>query len=220
MKAMRRLTATIMGSMDWMVSQIENHEALVNAALREANEATARAKVQLARVRQDGEQMRKRLVDLREECDRWEQRARSTAMIDEGRALECLKRLKRGRSDNGILEQQERSHAALERQLSEDVRQLEDRLQKLRQQRNVMRTRESRAEALRAMQGHDSSLLGEIDAIFERWESKVTEYEVGATLHGTECDELARDFDEAESQRELKAELQKLIEMPRVSTQS
>ena len=217
MKRIKKLTTSILASFDWMVSQVENHEALVTAAIREACEATARAKVQLARVRQDGQNMRRRLVELQENERLWKERALKTAEADEKKALECIRRQKRVLREIGELETQERAHAGLEKQLSEDITKLDEKLSRLRQQRNLLRTRESRAEAVRVLQSEDSSLLTEIDDIFERWESKITQYEIEGESASGAGDSLESEFAETEQEDELRAELQRLRESPELT---
>ena len=53
MGALFRWTSGFASRIDAMVSQIENHDALVSAAVRDAREARARAVVQVKRVRED-----------------------------------------------------------------------------------------------------------------------------------------------------------------------
>ena len=57
MKTLKRLSTTVVSSFDWMISQVENHESLVNAAISEIQEAGARATVQLKKVKHDGAAM-------------------------------------------------------------------------------------------------------------------------------------------------------------------
>jgi hypothetical protein len=67
MHRLRVWTASLLSRVDWMVSQIENHEAVARSAIEDVRQAAARAKVQLARVRQDGEALRKRVAEQRQE---------------------------------------------------------------------------------------------------------------------------------------------------------
>jgi len=211
MKTLRRLTTTIVSSFDWMISQVENHDALVDAAIREVQQAGARATVQLKKVRQDGLNMRKRLQDLREAQELWSSRALQTAGVDEKRAIECLRRKKRTELEIASLEEEERQHAKIEKQLGIDLRLVEEKLETLKSQRNLLRTRQSRAEALRAAQGQDSSLIGEIDGILERWESKVGEYEAMTERSRDREDDFTHEFVTAEEESALKEELARLI---------
>jgi len=210
MKTIRRLTTSIMSTVSAGLSQIENHEGLVTAAIAEANQATVRAKVQSQRVRNDGLKLRARLIELHNAEQAWKERAVKCAAEDEAKALECVKRLKRSQREIAMLEIQVRQHSETERQLTEDVAQLESRLGNLKIQRNLMRSRESRADAVRAIQSHEVGVLGEIDEIFERWECKVAQYEVESQSSTLASDDLEHEFIQVEEQAELRAELARL----------
>lgn len=212
MKAIKRWTTSITASFDALISQVENHDALVSSAIREMQEAGTRAKVQLSRVKRDGEKLRRRLAELHSSEEQWKERALQCAPLDEQRALECLRRQKRVQREIGELEEQSREHARIERQLSDDMKVVEDKLTKLTQQRNLMRTRQSRAEALRIVREDDSSLLYDIDDIFERWESKVTQYECEGGCGGADNDALEEEFVSQEEEQELRAQLKALRE--------
>ncbi len=214
MKTIRRWTSALTSSFEWMISQVENHEALVTSSMKDVQEAGARAQVQLKRMRLDGQQMRKRLADLREQVELWCSRAKASADVDEKRALECIKRKKRIEREIGEIEEQERDHTKLEKQLTQDLVVIDDRLTRLRQQRNALRTRQSRAEALRSLQNDDGLVISEIDEIFDRWETKITEYEVQASCRLDEKDDLEAQFTSAEEESALKEELKTLLGAP------
>lgn len=211
MNTFRRIASSITASFEWVANQVENHEALVNSALKEVQEASAKARVQLQKVQADGKGMRKKLIELREAEEQWKERALKAAKLDEKRALECVKRRKRVQADIGTLEEQEREHAKLEKQLGEDLVKVEDRFQQLKKQRNLLRTRQSRAEAMGALHIEDSCLISEIDDIFERWETKVTEYELQGNCTVGDRDLLDEEFQSEEEESELKESLAALI---------
>ena len=212
MKKLKRWTAGVIASFDSVISQIENHESLVTSAIQEMQQAGGRARVQLKRVIEDGKKMRRRITELEEAQDLWKERARKSAKLDEERAMECLRRLKRVQAELKSLEEQELEHTKLEKQLTADLATVDQRLTKLKQQRNIMRTRQSRAEALRAASGEDSSLISEIDDIFERWEVKVSEYEIGSSVRLADgFDDFEETYRSAEEEAELREELQELV---------
>lgn len=212
MKTIRRWTAGIVSSFDWVISQVENHEALVTSAIQDVQEAGARAKVQLSRVRRDGESLRRRLTELRDGEDLWRQRAVKLAQTDEKRALECVKRAKRHAKEIAELETQEREHAKLEKQLAADLAAIDARLGELNRQKNLMRTRESRAHVLAAIQKNDSNVISEIEGIFERWENKVAEYEILSEAQSSGDDDLATELSAQEEQEELRVALTEMLE--------
>jgi phage shock protein A len=212
MNALKRWTTTLTASFDAVISQIENHDALVSGALKEAQDTGARARVQLKRVNSDGQRLRKRLAEARGNEELWSERALKSAALDEARALECLRRKKRLQHEIGELEGQLREHGKLETQLGGDLKSIEERLTRLNQQRNLLRTRQSRAEALKAVQDDGSNLFSEIDGIFERWETKVSQYECQAGCLGEQSDDLEKDFVSQEEEGELRAALSDLLQ--------
>ena len=208
MARFKRWTHGVVASIDSLIVQVENHEAQVSSALRELEQGVARSKVQLMRVERDGAALERALAEEREAATRW--RDRAVREEREVRALECLRRHKR--SERRVLEltQNQTEHARVEQQLKRDVQTLEQRLFELRQQRNTMRTRQSRAEAFTVVQGTGELENGEIGAIFERWETRVAETEVASGCLIASLDSFDDEFLDVEEAAALKLELDEL----------
>lgn len=211
MRAIRRWTSGFFHRVDEMVSHIENHDGQVAAAIRDAQEARARARVQLGRVHRDGERMKRRLGEFVEAENRWKERALRVAPTDEARALECVRRRKRAQRERSALELQIAEHERAEGQLRDDLVRVDERISRLTEQRNLLRTRESRAGALAASPADDAGLLSEIDDIFERWDTKVTAAEFRADCALYHEDGLEAQFAASEQAEELRAELEELV---------
>lgn len=210
MARIKRWTHGFVASIDNMIVQVENHEALATSALRELEQGVARSKVQLMRVERDGRALKQALGEERDAVTRWRDRAKREE--NEARALECLRRAKRAEARVSELSASHAEHARIEQQLKRDVQTLERRLIELRQQQNTMRTRQSRAEAFSVAQGGELQ-DGEIGRIFERWETRVAETEVasGCLVAGI-TDSFDEEFLDAEEAASLKLELQALKE--------
>lgn len=211
MKTIRRITTGLFANFDWAVTQIENHEALVNAAMREIQHAASKAKVQLARVKQDGERMRQRVKSLQDSEALWAERAVRCSALDQAKALECLRRRKKALAEIAELETQLKNHARLEEDLCKDLENIERRIEELRRKRNTLRTRESTAEALAAFQSQDAGLIAELDDVFDRWEIKVGSYETISSCSSGSERALEAEFAGAEEENALKAELDALV---------
>jgi phage shock protein A len=212
MKGLKRFTASIVSSFESVVGQLENHEALVGVAIREAEEAAGRAKGQLSRVQRDGHAMRKRHQELRERIEVWQGRAVRCAPVDEEKAIECVRRRQRLLAQAAGQEEQIVRHGTLEKQLAADLASVQEKLVALRQQRNLLRTRQSRAEALRLLQSVDSVAMGEIDDIFDRWEGKISGLEMFSELSSSQLeDDLEAQFSTAEEDDELRKVLTALV---------
>lgn len=209
MKLYKHLKMGIASRIDWMVGQIENHEGLVNGVIIETRQALAKAKVQLARVREDGTRLRDRLATEADARQKWRDRARQCCNEDEKRALECLKRSKLAERKMPELRARLEEHAHIEGRLVNDVNALEDNLSQLIEKRNLMRSRQTRAEALSSLHSTTATVSGDVSEIFDRWEMRVTaaEFEGGCDLA---TDSLESEFVTAEEEEELKNELDEL----------
>jgi phage shock protein A len=215
-------TASLLSRVDWMVSQVENHEAHARSAIREVQRAAARARVQLERVRADGRRLRERLEGTRRAAEAWRDRARSEASADEARALECLRRSRRAARVAAALAERREEHERVEARLAQDVARVEERLGELRERHNLLRTRQSRAEALAAVRGAGEPLGADLGGLFERWETQVTEREFEGECSASgaegevlgEGDAFASEFAEREEDETLRAELARLVSEP------
>ena len=136
MAVIRRFVTTVSSSFDWVISQLENHEALVVSAIRELQTAGKKARSQLARVRHDGAKIRVRLSELRNSLELWEDRARKVVKEDKDKALECLRRRNLTAKEIAVLEVQEREHSKIEAQLSAELQQMESRIDQLKRKKN------------------------------------------------------------------------------------
>jgi phage shock protein A len=211
MSLIRRISTSITSSVDRAVSKVENHDAIVNAALRETQQAAARSRVRLERVRKDGHSLKTRHSNLKQAVGRWTERARSIASQDESKALECLRRRKDCEQQMQNLEESIAKHDELEARVSEQVKKIEARIGEVAQQRNMMRSRQSVAEAMRTINNIEGVSYGEIEDTFDRWEINLGETEIlmGAA---TNFDPLESAFLAEEDTAELRAELEDLLQ--------
>lgn len=211
MAVIRRLVTTVSSSFDWVISQLENHEALVASAIRELQAAGKKARSQLARVRQDGAKIRARLTELRDSLELWEDRAMKVASEDKNKALECLKRRNQVAKEIVTLEVQEREHSKIESQLTAELQQMETRIDQLKRKKNEFAARETRTEVLKSQVSDNVGIIGELDEIFERWEDKISQCEPIEFAK----DDLEHGFLEDEEKERLHIELEALLNTSR-----
>ncbi len=214
MSLIRRISTSITSSVDRAVSKVENHDAIINAALRDTQQAAARSRVRLERVRKDGHNLKTRHANLQQAVGRWTDRARKIAADDEAKALECLRRRKECDKQLRALDDSIGKHEELEARISEQVKKIEARIGEIAQQRNMMRSRQSVAEAMRTINNVEGVSYGEIEDTFDRWEINLGETEIllGAT---TDRDPLETAFLAEEDAEELRAELEILLQTDR-----
>jgi phage shock protein A len=210
MSVIKRLTTTLFSRVDQMVSEIENHDAVIEAAIREARQNTARAKVRLARVHADSRKLRDKQAELAQAEARWAERARNLADNAPDKALECVRRRRECQTQIKRIESALAQHDELEKRLQRDVQGAESRITEMAQQRNLMRTRESATAALTSIVDADENFNTEIADVFERWEIKITEGELSLGNIDNH-DSLERECFADEERQSLQAELKQLL---------
>jgi phage shock protein A len=214
MRIFKRINATIQSNFNAFLDQIENHEALVTAAMQEVKTASAQATARLARLQQDEDKLAARLTELRKEATQWKERALQAGVQDESRALECVRRMTKAREYAVSTDTQLAKARELRARLVEDLRGIQSKLDELQRKKHTLATRQFRAEAMKAIQSDGTSALDEITGIFDRWETRVAEaegYVAGPAL-------LVDDFELAYRQKEdheaLRATLHALLAEP------
>jgi phage shock protein A len=212
MSLIRRISTSITSTVDRAVSKVENHDAIINSALRDTQQAAARSRVRLERVRKDGKALKTRRVDLKVSVSRWTERARSIAATNEPKALECLRRRKDCETQLQNLDESIEKHDELEARIVEQVKKIESRIGEVAQQRNMMRSRQSVAEAMRTINNIEGVSYGEIEDTFDRWEINLGETEILTGSMAT-TDPLDSAFLAEEDTTELRAELSELLNM-------
>jgi len=210
MSLIRRISTSITSTVDKAVSRVENHDAIINAALRDTQQAAARSRVRLERVRKDGVSLRNRRTDLETAIVRWTERAKSIPTDDETTALECLRRKKECEVQLRNLLVSLDKHDELESRIVDQVKKIEARIGEVAQQRNVMRSRQSVAEAMRTINDIEGVSYGAIEDTFDRWEINLGESEILMGVGGP-VDPLESTFMAEEEATELRAELAVLL---------
>lgn len=214
MSKFKRFTASISAHVDQLVSGIENHDAVIEAAIRDARETTARAKTRLGRFAQERERLEHRLADLQAAEVQWAERAKQTAQSDQDTALACLRRRRECQKQMTELNATIATQRKIEEKIAADVRTAEARIQDMNQKRSQMRTRESAAEAVASFARLDDLQSTNVEDTFERWETRVSMSEMTSNVTSVDLagDELERRFSSAEERTSLVAELRALTE--------
>lgn len=209
MSIFKRISTTISARMNHLVGEIENHDAVMQAAIAESRKATAQAKVRLSKTERERQQLQQKIADLESKQHKWRERALACADHEESKALSCLQQEKNCKSQVAqlkvILQQQD----ALLAKLRNDIAKAESKLSQINHQRNMMRSRESAASALNALANADIAESIDINDTLERWEAKVIEAELELETQQP-MDDFEFQFTEQENLDELKAELQQL----------
>ncbi|MCI0422786.1 MAG: hypothetical protein L0312_26795, partial [Acidobacteria bacterium] len=181
------------------------------AAIKDLERIGAKTKLRLNRVARELAAMEQRLEELKREEQLWSERAVKIQPVDEARALECVRRLRATRKQIQEIETQRQKTLDLRLKISGDLDRLSARLNELKRKKELLASRENQAEAMKLF---ESSALesDSIEAIFERWEERVTASEFTTGSEAAESDPLAAEFAKEEELMELRALLNQLIE--------
>jgi phage shock protein A len=204
MSLFKRITATLSTSVDRLVGELENHDAVIEAGISDTRQAYAKAKVRHTRMSQEGERLRRKLDALRRDAANWRERA--LGCDDEETALACLGRSKTAAAQAESLEQTLAHHVDLETRLLREIEAVRQRIEDLEHKRQLMRSREATAEATTRIRRMDQRPHLDLDDAFERWEVKVTEAELTTGTPPTQ-DPLEAQFAAGEERAALQAEL-------------
>jgi phage shock protein A len=208
MSLLKRITLAVSTQVDRLVGEIENHDAVVEAGIRESRMAYAKAMVRHARMREEGERVRRKLEALRADAAAWRERALGCDQSgpDEEKALECLRRSKRAETQVESLRQTWERHVEVEQRLAREIAAVRQRVESLEHRRQLMRGREATADAASRIRETETGAGLNLDDIFERWEIQVTEAEV-ATETVTAGDAFEAQFVAEDERIALQAEL-------------
>jgi len=211
MSIFKRLSTTITASLDNMVGEIENHDALVKATLKDLNKKVAEANVRLGRVRQEAAQLQSQIRSLQTDAELWRSRAIESAKSDENKALECVSRARHSDQQVQQLEKTYQQYQQTIEKLSRDVNAAEQRVRDLKQQHSMMRARQSTASVISATTDAGNDDIEMLNDTFDRWEVKLRQAETMLET-GANIDSLEMEFTKQEESEDLKQELAALLD--------
>ncbi len=214
MNLFKRIVTTVHSGVDRTVASMENHEAIVDAALKESREAVVRAKARLSRLEKDGKRQHNRVTELTSEIELWAERAVACAESDRQKALACLQRKKQRETSLIAAREQLEEHEKIIKRVRGSIDESANRVEALQQQRNQMRSREAAAQAGSIVYTLDGRMGDDVENAIERWEVKVGQSEILHDSHlSTDLsnDDLAEGFNTAEENERLEAELDELL---------
>lgn len=182
MSLFKRVSVAVSTRLDRLVGELENHDAVVEAGIRESRRLYAQAKVRYQRLQRDGESLRRRIAQCRADARSWRERALACTPTGAGeeKALQCVRRARQSEREAASLEQRWQQHQAVERRLAADIDALRERVAQLAHRRSVMRGREATAHAAARVRQAECDPRLDLDETFERWEIRLTEAEMAA----------------------------------------
>ena len=200
MNLIKRLTTTVSATLDSAVGQLENHDAIIAATIKQTRQAVAKTKARINTLRQQQNAYEAQLLQAREQHTLWTERATSLAVSDQPKALQCVARRNQCSAEMDRLTQSSEQQKQLIHDVSLNLQKLQHKLDEMNQKHNLMRSRQTVADVNRAVS--HANLDDSLSDTFEKWESVILEHELAVS------DVCARDSLDVElSQQEGEAEL-------------
>lgn len=207
MKLIKRLTTSVTATVGKAVGRLENHDAIINATIRETRQSVAKTKARINTLRQQQSVFESQLKDAFEQANVWQDRARDLADSDQDKALQCLARHNQCLKDGQRLQESVVQQQQLIRQISSNLGKLQGKLEKIQHKQNLLKSRQLLANANHAEAS--SQCEENLQDTFERWESMVLEHEL-SIVDQLSADPLEEDFEQRESEAELLQQLARL----------
>jgi phage shock protein A len=218
MKLIKRLSTSLTATLDSAVAQLENHDAIVEASIKQTRQAVAKTKARINTLRQQQSAYQNQLKEAREQFDLWTERATTLATTDQAKALQCVARRNQCEADIGRLSYSEKQQGDLVRDVSANLHTLQKKLDEMTQKHNLMRSRQTVADVNRAMSNVRTDET--LNDTFERWESVVLEHEF-AVSDACAGDMLDIELTRQEDETNLLAQLDSIVaNTPDASDQS
>jgi phage shock protein A len=214
MSIFKRISATVSANIENLIGEIENHEAVVDATIEEMQKKLAKAKVHLGQVNREQNKLQQSIHESQEKVLQWRQRAVDVARSgDEDKALMCVSRAKQSQQLVSQYEEALKQYQTVGKRLADDIKATEQKIQSVKQKKNLMRARESTSDALnssRVKTVRDNEK--QLEDTFERWEINVVSSELSNQDEVLDiADTLEDEFEQKEYEKGLKDELDALL---------
>lgn len=228
MRLFKRISSTVLASVDKVVSEVENHDAVVESMLGELTQAAAESKIRLKRVQQDGKKMHDQLNQLTASENQWTQRATTLANLEDEqsqqKALACLERRRKCREQIDLLKDRLTQYSFTEQRLVEQLETIESRHAEISNKRHLLQSQQAVAEANRVVAAVTMSGAADINDALDRWEIAIAKQELRNPEMNFSTDEsldsLEAEFIKSEAKDELLAELTELKQTTKDNTKN
>jgi len=210
MSIFKRLSATLLSSIDQVVGEIENHDAVIQASFSDMQKKVAEAKVRLGQVRREEARLAQQIQEQQQNAQRWRQRAVKCAKSDEAKALECVRHSHHCQQQAERLTEAQSQFAQTAQRLAQDGATSEQRLTEVKHKLTLMRARQSTSSAINATSQSETASFQLLDDTFDRWEITISQGELAGDSLAI-ADSLEHEFVTQEQQAALRNELAELL---------
>lgn len=210
MSLLHRTFVSLYAKIDNLVGEIENHDALIKAAIGEQRQKITAAKMELRRLEQYQDRLQKEVEQCANNEVLWTERAAKEAESNEEKALLCLQHRQsvREKKEKLIAIQNEHKHSL--HQLKRNIAECETDLKSMVQKHQLLKARQSTSEVMSVIDKHQTQNAGAIAESFDRWELQITKDESYLSPLD-EGDFLEKEYLDEENNMHLRHELAELL---------
>ncbi|MDC8444506.1 MAG: PspA/IM30 family protein [Nitrosomonas sp.] len=215
MSILKRLSTTLISRIDRVVTEIENHDAVIQAALNEMNGKMARAKIALNQACRERDRIKAELETQHNNIQRWQERAIICAKTDEStgesKALECLRRSHKSRERVAVLKKSLDEYARSIEKMTGNIQSSAQRLNEMKQRLTLMRAKQATSKTDAAVHSPCGDAESIVEDTFNRWEMHLNHDDIPLDCATDDVDELEYEFITQEQQNDLHNELTALL---------
>ncbi len=206
MSLIKRATTTLFAKIDQVIGDIENHDALIKATIKDQQHKLAQAKVQYNKVANQHSHILQQLIELEARHRQWTTRALEVADNDESKALACLQRRQAIEVQQQRLKQAAQEYQATLGKMEADINACEQEIKSISHKHQLMKARQSSVDARNAIHHEKGLDIEQINESFDRWQVSITEGEI-ALGQFQQIDTLEHEFETVENEQALRDEL-------------
>ena len=173
MSMFKRITATLSSSIEQVVGEIENHEAVIQATVNDMQKKIVEAKIRLRNACTQEQAMKQKINEQQKQIEVWHKRAIECSEVDGDKALQCVSRARDYLQDKEKLNLILQQYTTTVDKLGQDIKVSEQKLMEMKQKHALMQARQSTSQALNASKNVDSNCDGDLQAPFDRWEMDI-----------------------------------------------
>jgi len=209
MNLIKRLTTSVTATLDSAVGQLENHDAIVEATIKESRRAVAKTRARINTLTHQQSVYENQLEQAKEQSALWTERAKSLAQTDKDKAIQCVARLNSCQAEAERLVLSIDQQKKLIHEVSLNLEKLQAKLQEMTYKHNLMRSRTAVASVNQAVVNSDVD--SSLNDTFERWEAAVLEHEFAVT-DACVSDTLDQTLSQQENEAALAEQLSRLTQ--------
>ena len=211
MSILKRLSTTLISRIDRVVTEIENHDAVIQAALNEMNSKMAKAKIALNQACRERDRIKTELETQQSNVHRWQERAIICAKTDESKALECLRRSHKSRDRAAMLQKSLDEYTRSIEKMTGNIQSSAQRLNEMKQRLTLMRAKQATSKTDATAHSNCGDAESIVEDTFNRWEMHLNHDDMPLDCTTDDMDELEHAFITQEQQNDLRSELTALL---------